>query len=373
MSTLKTQAAVLWKAGEDWSVREIDLDAPRSGEVLVRLAASGICHSDEHLVTGDLPVALPIIGGHEGAGTVETVGPGVTSVVPGDHVVFSFVPACGVCPSCSSGHQSRCDLGRFFPEGLQVSDQTSRHHADGTDLRLMCLLGAFARHTVVAEASVVKVDPSLPLDKVCLLGCGVATGWGSSVYAAGVRAGETAVIIGLGGVGSSAVQGARLAGAELIIGIDPIEWKREKAKGFGATHTAASIDEALELVRELTWGRMAERVVMAMGVGDGRLIGPAMGLAAKGGRVVVTNIHPHVESQISINMGEVTLLEKQLVGALFGSANPRVDIPRLARLYQAGLVDLDGLVTRTYTLEQVNEGFDDLRNGRVLRGVIRFE
>lgn len=364
---------MLWKAGEDWSVREIELDPPRAGEVLVRLAASGICHSDEHLVTGDLPVALPIIGGHEGAGVVEEVGAGVTSVAPGDHVVFSFVPACGICPSCSSGHQSRCDLGRFFPEGLQVLDQTSRHHVDGTDLRLMCLLGSFARHTVVAEASVVKVDESLPLDKVCLLGCGVATGWGSAVYAAGVQAGETVVVVGLGGVGSSAVQGARLAGAEMIFGIDPIEWKREKAKSFGATHTAASMDEATELVRELTWGRMAERVIMTMGVGDGRLIAPAMTLASKGGRVVVTNIHSYLESQISIAMHEVTLLEKQLVGALFGSANPRVDIPKLARLYQSGHVDLDGLVTKTYTLDQVNEGFDDLRNGRVLRGVILFE
>ena len=177
--------------------------------MLVKLAASGMCHSDEHLVTGDLPFELPIIGGHEGAGVVEEVGPGVSWLQPGDHVVFGFIPSCGRCPSCSTGHQNLCDLGMYLGGGLQIGDQTSRHHAQGKDLRLMCLLGTFSHHTVVNEASCIKIEPDVPLDKACLLGCGVVTGWGSAVYAAEVAPGDTVAVVGIGGIGANAVQGAR--------------------------------------------------------------------------------------------------------------------------------------------------------------------
>jgi len=370
---MQTDAAVLWETGGQWTIETIELDPPKAGEVFVRIAASGLCHSDEHLVTGDLPFALPIIGGHEGAGTVEEVGPGVTSVAPGDHVVFGFIPACGRCPSCSTGHQNLCDLGQYLGGGRQISDQTARHHANGQDLGLMCLLGTFARHTVVNEASCIKIEPDLPLDKACLVGCGVTTGWGSAVYAADVRPGDNVAVIGVGGIGINAVQGARLAGAERIFAIDPVEFKRDQAKKFGATHTIASLEEAAEIIGQETWGRMCNKVIVTMGVGRGELLAPALAITGKLGRVVITNITPWTETQVSMSMLDLTLMEKQVVGSLFGSANPRADVPRLLELYKAGQLDLDGLVTRTYPLEDVNQGYQDMRDGKNLRGVLIYE
>ena len=371
---MKTKAAVLWEVGAPWSIEEIELDPPKAGEVLVKMVASGMCHSDEHLTTGDLPAMLPVIGGHEGAGIVQEVGEGVTWLAPGDHVVFGFIPSCGKCPSCSNGHQNLCDLGAAMGLGRQITDGTSRHHAKGQDLSLMCMLGTFAHHTVVHESSCIKIDDDMPLDRACLLGCGVVTGWGSSVYAADVAPGDTVIVVGVGGIGANAVQGARLAGAKRIIAIDPVEFKREKAMEFGATHTAPSMAEALEMVRDLTWGTMANKVIMTMGVGDGSVLGEAMALTAKRGRVVVTNIHPAAEiSGASISLLDLTLMEKQLVGSLFGSGNPRADIPKLMGLYREGKLDLDGLVTRTYPLEGVNQGYQDMRDGKNIRGVLVYD
>ncbi|MEI8286307.1 MAG: NDMA-dependent alcohol dehydrogenase [Actinomycetes bacterium] len=368
---MKTKAAVLWEVNAPWSVEEIELDDPKSGEVLVKLVASGMCHSDEHLTTGDLPFGLPIIGGHEGAGIVEKVGEGVSWLEPGDHVIFGFIPSCGRCPSCSTGHQNLCDLGAAMGLGMKITDGTSRHHAQGKDVGLMCMLGTFAHHTVVNEASCIKVEKDVPLEKACLLGCGVVTGWGSAVYAADVAPGDTVVVVGAGGIGSNAIQGARLAGAKRIIAVDPVEFKREKAMEFGATHTAASMEEALPLLQELTWGTMANKVIMTMGVGDGQLMGQAMALAAKRGRVVVTNIHPALEmGGAAMSLLDLTLMEKQVVGSLFGSGNPRADIPKLLSMWREGQLDLDGLITKTYTLDQINDGYQDMRDGKNIRGVL---
>jgi S-(hydroxymethyl)glutathione dehydrogenase/alcohol dehydrogenase len=369
---MKTQAAILWEVGAPWSVEEIELDPPGPGEVLVKLAASGMCHSDEHVVTGDLPFELPLIGGHEGAGVVESVGEGVSWLAPGDHVVFGFIPACGRCPSCSTGHQNLCDLGALIGLGKQV-DGTSRHHAQGQDLGIMCILGTFAHHTVVNEASCIKIDQDVPLDRACLLGCGVVTGWGSSVYAAGVKPGDVVAVVGIGGIGINAVQGARLAGAKQIWAIDPVEFKRSKAQEFGATHTAASLEEALPAITEASWGRLADKVIMTMGIGSGELIAAALAITAKRGRVVVTNLHPAVETSASLSLLDLTLLEKQVVGSLFGSGNPRADIPKLLELYHRGQIDLDGLVTKTYPLEGVNDGYEDMRAGTNLRGVLVYQ
>jgi NDMA-dependent alcohol dehydrogenase len=367
---VKTKAAILWETNTPWSVEDVELDPPGPGEVMVKLAASGMCHSDEHLVTGDLPFELPIIGGHEGAGIVEQVGENVSWLQPGDHVVFGFIPSCGRCPSCSTGHQNLCDLGAVLGLGKQIADGTSRHHAQGKDLSLMCLLGTFANHTVVNEASCIKIEKDYPLDKACLLGCGVVTGWGSSVYAAEVTPGDVVAVVGVGGIGANAIQGARLAGAAQIWAIDPVEFKREKAMEFGATHTAASLEEALPAITEASWGRMANKVVMTMGVGSGDLLAGALALASKRGRVVVTNIHPALEVSAAVSLLDVTLMEKQVVGSLFGSANPRADIPKLLELYSKGHLDLDGLVTKTYPLEGVNDGYQDMRDGKNIRGVL---
>jgi S-(hydroxymethyl)glutathione dehydrogenase/alcohol dehydrogenase len=369
---VKTRAAVLWERNAPWSVEEIDLDAPGPTEVLVKIHASGLCHSDEHVVTGDLPFELPMIGGHEGAGVVQQVGSSVSWLQPGDHVVFGFLPSCGRCVSCSTGHQNLCDLGAYMATGKQIADQTSRHHSKGKDLGVMCLLGTFAEHTVVHEASCIKIDKDMPLERACLLGCGVVTGWGSSVYAAEVTPGDTVVVVGAGGIGSNAIQGARIAGAKRIVAVDPIEFKREKAMEFGATHTATSMKEAFGLVQELTMGTMANQVIMTMGVGDGAMMADALALAAKRGRVVVTNIHPAMEASVSMSLLDLTSMEKQVVGSLFGSGNPRADIPKLLGLYREGQLDLDGLVTREYSLDEINEGYRAMRDGENIRGVIKY-
>jgi S-(hydroxymethyl)glutathione dehydrogenase/alcohol dehydrogenase len=234
----------------------------------------------------------------------------------------------------------------------------------------MCLLGAFAERTVVNEASCIKIEQDIPLEVACLLGCGVVTGWGSSVYAAEVKPGEDVAVIGIGGIGINAVQGARIAGARHIFAIDPVELKREKALQMGATHAFSSVEEAQSQISDITWGRNANKVIMTMGLGQGGMIAQAMGIAAKRGRVVVTNLHAATEAEVGLSALDLTLMEKQLVGSLFGSANPRSDIPRLLDLYRAGQLKLDELVTRTYSLSEINQGYDDMRNGKNLRGVV---
>jgi S-(hydroxymethyl)glutathione dehydrogenase/alcohol dehydrogenase len=366
---VESEAAILWEPGGEWVVEPIELDPPKEGEVLVKLGASGMCHSDEHLVTGDFPAPVPVIGGHEGAGVVEEVGPGVTDLKPGDHVVFGFIPACGHCPSCATGHSNVCDTGAILMFGRQL-DGTSRHHARGQDLNTMVCLGTFARHTVVNIASCVKIPDHIPADRACLVGCGVTTGWGSAVYVADARPGQNVAVIGVGGIGAAAIQGFRRAGVERIFAIDPVEYKRQQALKFGATHTAASIEEAFPLIQQESWGRMCDRIVCAMGVGRGDLMASIMMLCAKRGRVVVTNIHPMAEMDVSVNLCDLTLQEKQIVGTIFGSANIRYDIPKLLELYTQGQLDLDGMITNTYKLGDVNQGYQDMRDGKNIRGVL---
>lgn len=369
---MKTRAAILWDREKDWAVEEIDLDPPKAGEVLVKMGGSGLCHSDEHVRSGDLPWPLPMIGGHEGAGTVEDVGAGVDWLKSGDRVIFGFIPACGRCRACSVGMQSLCELGAFLGEGTQVSDHTARHHARGHDLGLMCLLGTFAEHTVASEANCIKIDDDIRLDTACLLGCGVVTGWGAAVNTGEVGAGDTVVVVGAGGIGINAVQGAALAGAEHLVVVDPVEFKRTKSFEFGATHAVATSEEATALVAELTHGAMADVVVNTMGVGSGEQIGASLAMAGKRGRVVVTNLHKATETMVTLSALDLVLYEKQLRGSVFGSANPRVDIPRLLNLYRNGKLKLDELVTKRYSLDEVNAGYDDMLAGRTLRGVISF-
>ena len=381
---MQTRAAILWEVGAEWSVEDIELDPPKAGEVLVKLAASGLCHSDEHLVTGDMVLypaiaqmmgieQLPCIGGHEGAGEVVEVGPGVTTLKPADHVVLSFIPACGRCPSCARGRQHLCDLGAVLLAGRQISDFTARHHSkDGKDLGIMCCTGTFAEYTVVNEATCVKIDDWIPLHRAALVGCGVTTGWGAATYAAQVQSGETVVVIGLGGIGMNAVQGAAMAGARHVIAVDPVDWKREKAETFGATHTAASLEEAQAKVAELTWGANADKAILCTGVATGDLIAPMMSMVAKGGRGVVVAVAPIAQNEVQLNLFDLAMQRKELVGTIFGNANPRRDIPRLLRLYDEGKLKLDELVTTEYTLDQINQGYQDMRDGKNIRGVIRY-
>lgn len=369
---MKTQAAVLWGLKEQWSVEDVELDPPKESEVLVKLAASGLCHSDEHLRTGDIPIPFPVVGGHEGAGVVEAVGSNVTSVSPGDHVVLAFIPACGVCRYCSEGHSNLCDLGAGIILGPQL-DGTYRFHARGEAVGQMCLLGTFSPYTVVPEASVVKIDPDLPLVTAALVGCGVTTGFGSAVRSAEVRTGDTVVVMGVGGIGMNAVQGARLAGALNIVAIDPVAKKREMAKQFGATHVASSVDEAWSTVSELTRGQLADKAIITTDVAEGAYVGQALSLVGKRGRVVITAIGHPEDASAAMSVFEMTLYEKEVRGALFGSSNPRVDIPAVLKQYQQGNVMLDELITTTYRLEEINQGYDDMLAGKNLRGVIVYD
>jgi S-(hydroxymethyl)glutathione dehydrogenase/alcohol dehydrogenase len=297
----------------------------------------------------------------------------VSTLKEGDHVVLSFIPACGRCPSCARGQQHLCDLGAVILAGKQISDGTARHHAkDGTDLSLMCCVGTFAPVTVVNEASCIKIDDWIPLEKAALVGCGVTTGWGSAVNAANVQAGDTAVVIGLGGVGINAVQGAAMAGARYVVAVDPNAWKLEAAPSFGATHTASSIEEAQALVGQITWGAMADKAILTTGVATGDLIAPMMSMVAKGGRGVVTAVAPMMQEDVKLNLFDLAMQRKELVGCIFGNANPRRDIPRLLRLYDEGKLKLDELVTREYTLEDVNQGYQDMRDGKNFRGVLNY-
>jgi S-(hydroxymethyl)glutathione dehydrogenase/alcohol dehydrogenase len=381
---MKTRAAVLWKYKEPWSIEEVDLDPPKAGEVLVQMKAAGLCHSDEHLVTGEtrfspemLELAgremLPAIGGHEGAGVVVEVGENVTTVAPGDHVAASFIPSCGRCHWCVTGHQNLCDLGAFLFAPGMITDGTDRHHVRGEWVNTFCKLGTFSEHMVVSEDSLIKIDQDYPFPQVAIMSCGVATGWGSVVHRAEVKAGDTVVVIGCGGVGMTAVQAADIAGAARIIAVDPVEFKREKAQEFGATHTANSMEEALPLVTELTNGILAEKAIITVGSMKGEYIGLAMELVGKCGTVVVTAQGDMLETDAQLSSFFLSMWNKEVKGTIFGSGNPRSEIPKLLNLYRQGRLKLDELITKTYTLDQINEGYQAMRDGKNIRGVITFE
>jgi NDMA-dependent alcohol dehydrogenase len=386
---MKCQAAVLRGIGKDWEICNITLDPPRAGEVLVKTAVAGICHSDDHFATGDMvpgpemaemlrasgievPEVFPLLGGHEGAGIVAEVGPEVRSVRPGDRVAMSYIPACGACRWCVSGMTYLCDLGAGMLTREMTTDGTVRRHLDDEDVLAMCQLGTFAEYLVTSEKSVIKIDDAIPMHAAALVSCGVTTGWGSATVAAGTEPGDTLVVIGIGGVGMNALQGARAAGAKYVVGVDPVAFKRDSAATFGATHTAASIEEALLLVRELTLGIMADRVVITAGVVHVDLLAPAMMLTRKGGSCVLTGLTPTGEMLVPLMLSDMVLFHKQLKGTLYGGMNSRASTPMLLSMYQSGRLKLDELVTRRYRLEEINHAIADMRDGRNIRGVIEF-
>ncbi len=369
---MKTKAAVLHGEGKPFEIMELDLDGPKDGEVLIKYTAAGLCHSDLHLTDGDLPPRFPMVGGHEGAGIIEDVGPGVSKVKPGDHVVCSFIPNCGVCRYCSTGRQYMCYMGANILDG-QLADGTYRFHANGTDYGGMCMLGTFAERSTVSQHSVIKVDDWLPLETAVLVGCGVPTGWGTANYAAGVHAGDTTVIYGIGGIGINAVQGAAHAGAKHVIVVDPVQFKRDTAIKFGATHAFASAGEAEAKIRELTWGDMADQALITVGIVDEEVVTAGFNAVGKGGTVVLTGLARPDKITVQVSGTEMSLYEKTIKGTMFGSSNPQYDIVKLLRLYDAGQLKLDELITKRYTLDEVNQGYQDLRDGKNIRGVIVHE
>lgn len=368
-----TKGALLWEFNRPWSIEEIEVGDPRRGEVKVQMETAGLCHSDHHLVTGDIPMAaFPILGGHEGAGVIIEVGEDVTDLEVGDHVVMSFIPSCGKCVSCQTGLSNLCDLGMGLLAGASVSDGSFRVTARGQNVYPMSLVGTFSPYLVVHQCSVVKVDKAIPFEVACLVGCGVTTGYGSAVHTADVQPGEDVAIIGIGGVGTAALQGAVISGARRVFAIDPVEWKREQALKFGATHTYADIESALGDIASVTNGLMCRKVIVTVGRAEGKDTESWLQLTAKGGTCVVTAMGNVLANETTLNLAGLTLLQKSLRGSIFGGSNPQFDIPELLTMYQLGQLNLDDMVTREYSLDQVNDGYRDMLEGRNIRGVVRF-
>lgn len=367
---MKSRAAVLFESPGRYDVVDVEVDEPRAGEVLVRYVASGLCHSDVHFLDGSHVGPVPFCAGHEGAGVVEEVGPGVTRLAPGDHVVASFIPSCGHCRYCAQGRTNLCQLGAHLQAG-PMPDGTYRMHHDGRDLHQFLLISTFSQYAVVSQDSLVKVPDDVPLDTVCLLGCGVGTGLGSAVNAAEVRPGDNVMVLGAGGVGMSAVQGAALAGAATVIVVDPVAFKREMAEKLGATHTFADVAAATDFVRSISEGQGAESAILAMGQPTNADVAAAVAAIAKGGTVVLTGMAGVTEPVgIPVHLLELAGMQKTIRGALFGMCSPPVDILRQIDLYRAGRLKLDEMITRRYPLDDVNQAVDDLVEGRNIRGVI---
>jgi NDMA-dependent alcohol dehydrogenase len=371
-ATLITRAAIARGPHIGWEPADLRLDPPKAHEVRVRFHASGLCHSDDHITQGDARPRFPVVGGHEGAGVVESAGPHVRRVRPGDRVVCSYVPACGACRPCSTGHQSMCVTGRNAGSGMFL-DGTFRFHLDGEDLGGFCTLGTFSQYAVVSEWACIPLPDDVPFDVGSLVGCGVPAGWGSAVYAAGVRAGDTVVVFGAGGVGSNTVQGARYAGAQHVIVVDPVEFKRDMAKVFGATHAFADAAAAQEFVAETTRGRLADHAICTPGVLTREIVEAAVQITGKGGKVTITAAGRFGEKAVHVPADLLIGGARQIRGALCGDCNPLYDVPKLLDLYRAGDLKLDELITRRYRLDEVNDAYRDLADGKNIRGVIIHE
>jgi S-(hydroxymethyl)glutathione dehydrogenase/alcohol dehydrogenase len=356
------KAAVLYQFDEPLVVEEVELDPPKSGEVLVRMAASGVCHSDLHVVQGIHPTSLPVVLGHEGAGIVEEVGPGVAHVRPGDHVMLTWLPYCGVCRQCARGFPNRCENAAWYDSTLE--DGTCRFHRNGQRIHHYNT-SSFAERSVVPARTAIPVDPSLPLVELALMGCAVMTGVGAAINTARVRPGDSVCVVGCGGVGLNVVQGARIAGATTIVAVDVIPQKLELAKELGATHGVnAQETDAVEAVRELTGG--VDHSFEALG----RI--PTIELAAavtgRGGQAILIGMAAP-DARVSLDALTLTLEERAVRGCWYGSCRPLADFPLLVDLYQRGELRLDPLITEI-ALEDVNTAFARMEAGEAARSVI---
>ncbi|MGO1769019.1 MAG: NDMA-dependent alcohol dehydrogenase [Microbacterium sp.] len=373
MKPMTVRAAVLREQPGSWRIEDLELSGPQRGEMLVELVATGLCHSDDHMAQNDTPLPLPIVAGHEGAGIVRELGEDVTGFEVGDHVVTSFIPACGRCKWCSMGLQNLCDYGGLILEGTQLDGTMRMKDADGHDVGTAAMLGTFANWQVLDQTSCVKIDKDIPLEVAALVGCGVPTGFGSAVNAAEVASGDVVIVIGIGGIGTNAVQGASIAGARRVIAVDPVEFKRENALRMGATDAFATVDEADALARSLTNGQGTDSTIVTVGVTTGEHVLQGYRTVRKAGTLVVTG-QGNVQSTIDgIPLFEISMMQKRIQGCLYGSWAPRVAIPLLLDLYRQGKLKLDELVTRRYRLEEINEAYQDMRDGRNIRGVVIHE
>jgi len=360
------KAAVMRAFNAPLEIEDLSIDSPGPGEVLVKTAASGVCHSDLHVIEGGLPMPPPCVLGHEPAGTVEAVGPGVVDVRPGDHVIGCLTTFCGICRFCTEGRPYLC-LAQYVgrPDGAEPRLSAR----GGEPIAQLANLGSYAEKMLCPERSLVKIRDDMPLDRACLIGCGVTTGLGAVLNTARVPAGASVVVIGCGGVGLAAVQGARIAGASKIVAVDTQPWKLDLARSLGATHGVNAKDgDPVSTVHALTAGG-ADFVLECIGLASA--VQQAVAMTGRGGTTLLVGVVPMTE-QVPIATCDLTLQEKKIVGSYMGSNRFRFDMPKYVDFYLDGRLRLDEMISSCIPLEDVNDAFDRMRRGEAARQVVVF-
>ena len=361
------KAAVLYEYNTPLVLEDLELDPPQAAEVLVKIGAAGICRSDHHFMVGDAHTKLPAVLGHEGAGVVEQVGPGVATVKPGDRVVLSFVPNCGRCHSCTTGSANLCDL--HAATSGTMFDGTMRLHKGDQRISNFGKVACFATHSVVPETGCIPAPKEVPMEVAALVGCCVPTGVGAAIFSAQVEPGSTVAVVGCGGVGLNVIMGAKLMNPSKIIAVDVNDGALEFATKFGATDTVnASHEDPVARVKEITGGGVDYSFEV---LGSTETTEACFDMARKRGTIVIVGISP-IGEKAGINAVSLVREEKTLKGTYYGSHRPSVDMPKLMDMYLAGKLNLDELITRHYTLDQVNEAYDELMAGAIGRGVMVF-
>ena len=364
------KAAVLTAINAPLEILDVEQEGPKAGEVRVKVKASGVCMSDWHIMNGDWPTKLPLVPGHEAAGIIEEVGAGVTKIKRGDHVIFSFRPHCGHCAYCSKGRSVLCN-GHNDTPSYGMYDGTTRLKFNGEAVGQMERVGTFSEHVVCSEENAIPIRKDMPWAQAALVGCSVATGFGAVARHAKVPAGSDVLVIGCGGVGLNIVQTARMVGARRIIAADLLDNKLAYATSFGATHTInAKSDNLIKRVREITGGVGVDFAFDAIG---GEVTATQIvGAIAPGGQAVLVGI-PALTVKAPVSPAMLVFQEKSLSGSFYGSVQPDLDFPVLCDLYMEKKLNLDDLISRTYKLNDINEGFAQLRAGSVARGVVMFD
>jgi len=370
------KAAVLYELGKPIKVEEVTLDEPQANEVLVKVAATGVCHTDLHFIKGDMPQPLPVVLGHEGAGVVEKVGPGVTTLKPGDHVIMMVAYSCGKCRYCIEGQPAMCQEWLGYHMIGTLPSGTKRLHKGDQELSHFFSQSSFAEYAVVHEKTAIKIREDAPFDVVCTLGCGTSTGIGSVINTAGLRAGQTIAVFGCGGVGLSALMAAKLSGAAQIIAVDVNDMKLQKAKELGAEHVInASQEDPVQRIMAIAGGGLSYSgggVDCAIeSTANVNVMAQAFSSVHNGGVCVVVGMAP-LGSILSIEPWQL-LLGKTLKGCVQGHIRAQLDIPRYVDLYMAGKLPIDKLISKRYKgLETINEVIADFESGKVVRGVVVF-
>ncbi|RAP40509.1 alcohol dehydrogenase [Rhodovulum viride] len=374
---MKITAAVLerggiekdFEAAEALAVRQLDLDAPGPGEVLIRVAAAGVCHSDLSVINGTRPRPVPMVLGHEASGHVEAVGDGVTDLAPGDHVVCIFAPGCGSCTPCAEGRPALCTRAARHHGVGELMTGHRRLSMDGRPVHHHVGVSAFATHAVLARPSLVKVEADIPPHISALFSCAMLTGAGAVFNTARVMPGSKVAVVGLGGVGLSAILGAAAAGAGEIVAIDPFPAKREAALAMGATHAVAADDDTVAAVRDLTGGGVDVALELA---GSVRALETAYDVTCRGGTTVTAGL-PHPDARMSLNALKLVAEERSLKGSYIGSCVPQRDLPRMFALHALGRLPVEKMLTHRLKLDQINLAMDQLDRGIAIRQVIEFD